>query len=196
MRFAPSSVRRGSSGILAEQRPGSVKRTASEGSGTGPAITVSGVANFGGPIDTVSQAGFDFNQSITQVIDNFTLIRGRHSIKMGFDAQFIADSRENAMFQLYTFANTASYQAARTGANPKAYSTYAELVGEKLRRMRQDRGLSLQEVCARSGGSVVVSTDSRSAWRLASTPSASPAPSPPINARGASTSRPSLASAR
>jgi transcriptional regulator with XRE-family HTH domain len=35
---------------------------------------------------------------------------------------------------------------------------YPELVGEKLRRMRQDRGLSLQEVCAKSGGSFVVST--------------------------------------
>jgi transcriptional regulator with XRE-family HTH domain len=35
---------------------------------------------------------------------------------------------------------------------------YPELVGEKLRRMRQDRGLSLQEVCTRSGGSFVVST--------------------------------------
>jgi transcriptional regulator with XRE-family HTH domain len=35
---------------------------------------------------------------------------------------------------------------------------YAELVGEKLRRMRQDRSMSLQEVCDRSGGSFVVST--------------------------------------
>ncbi|MBN1320482.1 MAG: helix-turn-helix domain-containing protein [Thermoleophilia bacterium] len=35
---------------------------------------------------------------------------------------------------------------------------YAELVGEKLRRMRQDRSMSLQEVCSRSGGSFVVST--------------------------------------
>lgn len=35
---------------------------------------------------------------------------------------------------------------------------YVELVGEKLRRLRQDRGLSLQEVCERSGGSFVVST--------------------------------------
>ncbi|MFH0914989.1 MAG: helix-turn-helix domain-containing protein [bacterium] len=35
---------------------------------------------------------------------------------------------------------------------------YAELVGEKLRRLRQDRSLSLQEVCERSGGSFVVST--------------------------------------
>ena len=35
---------------------------------------------------------------------------------------------------------------------------YAELVGEKLRRLRQDRGMSLQDVCARSGDSFVVST--------------------------------------
>jgi transcriptional regulator with XRE-family HTH domain len=35
---------------------------------------------------------------------------------------------------------------------------YAELVGEKLLRLRQDRSLSLQEVCERSGGSFVVST--------------------------------------
>lgn len=38
------------------------------------------------------------------------------------------------------------------------HKRYAELVGEKLRRLRQERGLSLQEVCARSGGSFVVST--------------------------------------
>ncbi len=35
---------------------------------------------------------------------------------------------------------------------------YAELVGERLRKLRLDRNLSLQEVCDRSGGSFVVST--------------------------------------
>ncbi|MBN1628131.1 MAG: helix-turn-helix domain-containing protein [Thermoleophilia bacterium] len=35
---------------------------------------------------------------------------------------------------------------------------YAELVGERLRRMRQERSMSLQEVCDRSGGAFVVST--------------------------------------
>jgi hypothetical protein len=43
----------------------------------------------------------------------------------------------------------------REGARDKRY---AELVGEKLRKMRQERGMSLQEVCSRSGGSFVVST--------------------------------------
>lgn len=35
---------------------------------------------------------------------------------------------------------------------------YAELVGERLRKLRLDRGLSLQDVCERSGDSFVVST--------------------------------------
>lgn len=35
---------------------------------------------------------------------------------------------------------------------------YVELVGERLRRIRQDRDMSLQDVCDRSGGSFVVST--------------------------------------
>ena len=43
----------------------------------------------------------------------------------------------------------------RQGATDKRY---AELVGEKLRKMRQERGMSLQEVCTLSGGSFVVST--------------------------------------
>src|SRR3972149_4402230 len=42
--------------------------------------------------------------------------------------------------------------------NEEHEKRYVELVGEKLRRLRQDRSLSLQEVCERSGGSFVVST--------------------------------------
>ena len=67
-------------------------RTASDGAGTGPAVFVSGVANFGGPVATVSDAGFDFSQKIWQVIDNFTVLRGRHSFKVGGDFQYVDDS--------------------------------------------------------------------------------------------------------
>ena len=35
---------------------------------------------------------------------------------------------------------------------------FAELVGDRLRRLRQSAGLSLNDVCERSGGSFVVST--------------------------------------
>lgn len=105
-------------------------RTASEGSGTGPAITVSGVANFGGPIATVSEAGFDFSQGIWQVLDNFSWIRGRHNFKIGVDAQFIADERVNTLFQLYTFPSVDAYLAARNGVNARSYTTFSQLLGD------------------------------------------------------------------
>ena len=50
---------------------------------------MSGVANFGCPLDAAQSAGFDFNQSIWQLSDNFTWMRGRHSVKAGFDLQFV-----------------------------------------------------------------------------------------------------------
>jgi carboxypeptidase family protein len=105
-------------------------RTASEGAGTGPAITVSGVANFGGPVAGVSDAGFDFSQKIWQVLDNFTVLHGRHSFKAGFDVQFVDDFRRNNLFQLYTFPTVDAYLAAKSGANPRSYSTFSQLVGD------------------------------------------------------------------
>jgi hypothetical protein len=105
-------------------------RTASEGAGTGPAITVAGVANFGGPIAAVSDAGFDFHQGIWQVLDNFSWIRGRHNLKIGVDAQFISDTRLNTLFQLYTFPSVDAYLAARSGENPRSYTGFAQLLGD------------------------------------------------------------------
>ena len=52
-------------------------RTTSENAGACPAIVVSGIANFGCPLDATQSAGFDFSQKIWQVSDNFTWIRGQ-----------------------------------------------------------------------------------------------------------------------
>jgi hypothetical protein len=104
-------------------------RDANAASGTGPAINVGGVANFGGPIATATDAGFGFTQGITQVVDNVTFLRGNHNYKAGFDIQFVNDDRTSAMFQLYTFANLAAYQAAKSGANPKSYQQFTQLLG-------------------------------------------------------------------
>jgi hypothetical protein len=105
-------------------------RTPSETAGTGPAVTVSGVANFGGPVAGVSDAGFDFSQKIWQLIDNFTILRGRHSFKAGFDVQYVDDYRKNNLFQLYTFPTVDAYLAAKSGTNPRSYSTFQQLVGD------------------------------------------------------------------
>ncbi len=98
--------------------------------GTGPAITVSGVANFGGANASASDAGFGFTQGISQVVDNVTFIRGDHALKAGFSAQFVHDTRVVPQYQLYTFSSLANYLAAKSGANPYAYSTFTQYFGK------------------------------------------------------------------
>ena len=105
-------------------------RVPGSAAGTGPAINIPSVANFGGPIAGASDAGFGFTQNIFQVLDNVTYIRGDHSYKLGFSTQFVKDSRTQAQFQLYTFPNVAAYDAARTGANPFAYTSFNQFFGE------------------------------------------------------------------
>ena len=50
------------------------------------------------------------------MIDNLTWLRGRHSLKAGIDAQFIADDRVRGDLFIYTFPNSAAYLAAKSGA--------------------------------------------------------------------------------
>ena len=104
-------------------------RVPGDQAGTGPAIAVSGAANFGGPVATASDAGFGFTQNIFQVIDNFTFIRGDHAVKLGFSFQNVQDTRTIPQSQQYTFSSVANYLAARSGANPFAYSTFTQYFG-------------------------------------------------------------------
>jgi hypothetical protein len=104
-------------------------RTESSLSGSGPRTNITGVANFGGPNAGTSDAGFDFKQNIWQVIDNFTYLRGDHSYKFGFDAQFIGDSRTASLFTVYNFPSIDAYLAAQSGTNPRSYTTFTQLLG-------------------------------------------------------------------
>ncbi len=105
-------------------------RTTSANAGTCPAILVSGIAAFGCPLDGTQSAGFDFNQKIWQVLDNFTWMRGRHSFKAGFDLQFVADDRVNTLRQIYTFPSVDAYLAAKNGTNPRSYTTFQQDLGD------------------------------------------------------------------
>jgi hypothetical protein len=97
----------------------------------GPAVTVSGKAEFGGArIGDSNSVGFDFNQGITQVIDNVSLIRGKHAFKTGIDAQWIADKRVRGELFLYNFATIADYLTAKNGANPFAYANFQQQLGD------------------------------------------------------------------
>ena len=106
-------------------------RTLADSAVDGPAITVTGAANFGGPrIGDGNSVGFDFNQGIWQVIDNVTWLRGKHGFKAGIDAQFVADDRVRGERFLYTFPTEASYLAARDGVNPFGYQSLQQDFGD------------------------------------------------------------------
>jgi hypothetical protein len=106
-------------------------RTLADSAVSGPAITVTGVANFGGPrIGDTNSVGFDFNQGIWQVVNNLTWIRGKHGLKAGVDAQFIADDRVRGERFFYTFPNNSAYLNAQSGASPLGYTSFQQDFGD------------------------------------------------------------------
>jgi hypothetical protein len=101
-------------------------------SGSGPAVTITGIASFGSPLGGTGQGndGFDFKQNITEVLDNYTYIRAAHSYKFGFDYQYVHDERTAAPQFLYTFPSVAAYQLAKSGANPLSYTSMTQITGD------------------------------------------------------------------
>ncbi len=105
-------------------------RTAGSTAATGAAIVVSGRANFGAPaVGDGNSTGFDFNQGIWQVIDNYSWLKGRHAFKAGIDAQFIADKRVRGDLFLYTFPTIDAYLAAKNGTNRNGYTSLQQQFG-------------------------------------------------------------------
>ena len=93
--------------------------------GTGPAITVLGVANFGGPIDV----GFAYTETAPEITDNFSFITSAHEFKIGFNTRWIRDEQVAATGALYVFPTIAAYQAAVTGVDPKGYVSFTQSLG-------------------------------------------------------------------
>lgn len=100
-------------------------RVPSAVAGPGPAVTITGVANFGG-----SDTRTDFVEDYWQIVDNWTWFRGRHSLKAGLDVQFVHDERLSNVAGSYTFPDRASYLAARSGLNPFGYTRFDQSVGD------------------------------------------------------------------
>ena len=104
-------------------------RVGNELAGSGPAINIPNVAQFGGPIAAVADAGFGFSQDVLQLNNSTTLLRGDHALKAGVDLQFVADTRRSAPAALYTFPTIAAYQAAQNGTDRFGYTSFAQYFG-------------------------------------------------------------------
>ena len=94
-------------------------------SGTGPVITVAGIANFGGP----NGAGFVYQETTPELADNFSYIRGAHSFKFGASTHAIRDTQVQPTYAQYNFPTIAAYLAAMNGSAPKGYSSFSQIVG-------------------------------------------------------------------
>ena len=94
--------------------------------GTGPAITIPGVANFGNSLD----AGFVFEEKTPEFNDNFSWTRGAHALKFGGSMRFIRDVQVQQTSANYTFPSIAAYLAAKAGTATKGYSTFVQTLGE------------------------------------------------------------------
>jgi hypothetical protein len=95
-------------------------------SGTGPAINISGVINFGSP----TNAGTDYAEKMPEFSDNISINRGTHCYKFGGTLRRILDRNIQGIAATYTFPNVAAYLAAVNGSAPRGYATFAQTVGE------------------------------------------------------------------
>jgi hypothetical protein len=93
--------------------------------GTGPEISITNIANFGG----TNNAGDRFGEKIPSFSDNFTKIKGTHTLKGGFGWQLNNDNQIGDVFSQYTFPTIAAYLAAKSGTNPLSYSTFQTVLG-------------------------------------------------------------------
>jgi hypothetical protein len=94
--------------------------------GTGPSITIPGVAHFGNSLDV----GFRFDEMTPEVTDNFSWNRGSHAWKFGGSLRSVRDTQVQPTIANYTFPNVAAYLAANSGANPRAYLNFIQTLGE------------------------------------------------------------------
>lgn len=97
-----------------------------EATGSGPAITIPGVANFGNSIDV----GFRYEEMAPEVSENFSYHLARHALKFGGSIRPIRDTQVQATAAVYVFPNTTAYLAARDGLNPRAYPSFIQTIGE------------------------------------------------------------------
>jgi hypothetical protein len=102
------------------------KHIAGSATGLGPAVTISGVAILNGSVST----GDTFTEKHPNWNDNFTYIRGPHTIKVGFGIERIIDVQQSDTFTRYTFKTIADYRAALNGSNRRSYDTVDAIIGD------------------------------------------------------------------
>jgi hypothetical protein len=115
-----------------------------EATGSGPAITIPGVANFGNSLDV----GFRYEETTPEVSENFSYNLAKHALKVGGSIRAIRDTQVQPTAALYTFPSIAAYLAARDRLNPRSYVSFIQTVGEPSMGYNSlFTGLYAQDIC-------------------------------------------------
>jgi hypothetical protein len=101
------------------------KHVADPLTGAGPVIAISGIATFNGSLSV----GDVFAEKIPSLSDNFTLIRGAHTFKVGGGFQQNLDVQLGDTYSEYIFPTIQSYLNAKSGLAPVGYSTFQTAIG-------------------------------------------------------------------
>ena len=104
-------------------------RPPADPSASGPSININGEGDEDVSFGPYTGIGNDFEQRNSQLVNNFTMLRGDHSYKAGINLQWIHDDRGTALPVIYTFPSVQAYLDARSGVNPRSYSTFQQTVG-------------------------------------------------------------------
>jgi hypothetical protein len=105
-------------------------RPPADPSASGPSITISGTQTQGGvSFGPYTGIGNDFTQRNTQLVNNYTMLRGAHNYKTGINLQWIYDERGTALPVTYTFPNVQAYLDAQSGVNPRGYTQFSQTLG-------------------------------------------------------------------
>ena len=97
-----------------------------EATGTGPAITIPGVALFGNSL----AVGFNYQETTPEVTENFSYNLDQHALKFGGAVRSIRDTQIQNTSANYTFPSIAAFLAAKSGAAPRGYTNFVQTVGE------------------------------------------------------------------
>ena len=97
-----------------------------EATGSGPAISIPGVAFFGNSLDV----GFLYQEMTPEVTENYSHTLDRHALKFGVAIRSIRDTQVQATSANYTFPSVAAYLAAKDGTNKRGYTSFAQTLGE------------------------------------------------------------------
>ena len=105
-------------------------RTANELSGTGPAITITGIANFGGPIATATTPASASCRASPRSSTTSRTSAATTASRSASTSSTSPTTARQALLQLYTFPTVAAYLAARNGTNPRSYTNFQQVIGD------------------------------------------------------------------